>query len=67
MKRYSLNAMSRDEVNLLLYFESRLVDHFGMVNPFQINGDDLTVAHRWKDEGLVTCSCAAIPPHPSMH
>lgn len=48
-----LSAMSRDERTLLLYLETRAVDHGGAVDTHRMNGDDMTTAKEWAESGFI--------------
>lgn len=43
----------RREQSLLLYFETRLVDYVGRVASVQMNGDDMEIAKKLEEEGLL--------------
>lgn len=45
--------MTREEISLLLYLETRSVDHSGRINSQHINSDDLDIIHRWEKEGFI--------------
>ena len=49
-----LSEMSRDERSLLLYFESRAVDHGGLVDARRINDSDFKLAQGWDTQGFVS-------------
>ena len=49
----SLDIMTSDERNLLLYFETRAVDHGGLVDTKHMNREDMEIANKWNDEGFV--------------
>lgn len=44
--------MTKDELSLLLYFETLAVDHRGVVDPARINADDIAIAQRWDKTGF---------------
>lgn len=44
---------TRDERRLLLYLETRIVDHSGRVNAAHMNRDDFEIVKRWDSEGFV--------------
>lgn len=48
-----LADMSKDERSLLLYLETRAVDHGGLVATPQMNADDYAILDRWKESGFV--------------
>lgn len=41
------------EKRLLLYLETRCVDHRGVIDPRQVNDDERDVIERWEDEGYL--------------
>ena len=45
--------MTKDENSLLLYLETRAVDHSGAVAPRHMNAEDFEIAERWNQEGFV--------------
>lgn len=45
--------MTREEINLLLYFETRMVDELGIVNTAKMNEDDFKIAMNWTLEGFI--------------
>lgn len=45
--------MTKDEISLLLYLETRAVDHCGYVRPAQMNATDFEIATRWNQEGFL--------------
>lgn len=45
--------MTKTEISLLLYLETRAVDHAGRINSQHINDDDLNILFKWKEEGFV--------------
>lgn len=47
------SRFTRDERNLLMYLETRLVDHQGLVNELQMNDEDRAIARRWNEEGFL--------------
>ena len=56
----SLDTMTRDERNLLLFFETQAVDHGGLVDLKQrrgqvgiMNKEDFDIAKKWNEEGFV--------------
>jgi len=49
----SLDTMTSDERSLLLYFETRAVDHGGIVDTIHMNKEDMDIAKEWDNEGFV--------------
>ena len=49
----TLEAMTKDERSLLLFFETRAVDHAGKVQTLHINDEDYEIADRWNKEGFI--------------
>lgn len=49
----NIKTMSHDEKSLLLYFETRAVDHTGGVNPLHMNQGDFEIAKQWDESGFV--------------
>jgi len=49
----SLDTMTSDERNLLLYLETRAVDFGGKVDTKHMNKEDMDIAKKWNDEGFV--------------
>ncbi len=45
--------MNRDELNLLLYFETAAVDYGGKLDLRRMNEDDFAIAKRWNDSEYV--------------
>ena len=45
--------MTRDELSLLLYLETRAVDHRGAIDPRHMNDEDFAIAERWNKSGYV--------------
>lgn len=45
--------MSRDELSLLLYLETRVVDHGGSVDALRMSKDDFSKAAQWNAEGYL--------------
>ncbi len=41
------------EKRLLLYLETRCVDHRGVIEPRQVNREERLVIARWEDEGYL--------------
>lgn len=48
-----LKEMNRDERSLLLYLETRVVDHGGLVDTRHMNSDDDAIADKWVDKGFI--------------
>ncbi len=48
-----LETFSKNERSLLLYFESRAVDHSGAVHTQHMNAEDMQLAALWHDNGFV--------------
>ena len=46
--------MTKDQKSLLLYWETRAVDHAGLVLPDHMNEDDFDQACQWNDSGFLT-------------
>ena len=44
---------SREELSLLLFFESRAVDYGGRVNTIHMNEQDMAIAARWTNGGFI--------------
>lgn len=49
----SLDVMNSNERNLLLYLETRAVDHGGLVDAKHMNTEDFDMAEKWNKEGFV--------------
>jgi len=49
----SLDTMTSDERSLLLYLETRAVDHGGLVDTIHMNKEDMDIAKEWDKEGFV--------------
>ena len=47
-------TLNKDERNLLLFFETCLVDHNGKVATRHMNEIDFAIAKKWTDEGFVS-------------
>jgi len=57
--------LSRDEQSLLLFLETCVVDHGGLVNIVHMNGDDFGIAERWAKDGFIQfgrVASATMPP-----
>ena len=48
-----LENMTKTERSLLLYMESRAVDHGGLVHTQHINEEDVEIAKRWSETGFI--------------
>ena len=48
-----MKELTRDEISLLLYLETRAVDNSGKVGIRHMNADDFTIAQDWHNEGFV--------------
>lgn len=48
-----LNNMSRDQRNLLLYFESCSVDYTGKLQSLRMNSIDFAIAKQWDNDGFI--------------
>lgn len=48
-----MDLTTKDERSLLLYLETRAVDHGGRVADANINAEDLAIAERWNAQGYV--------------
>lgn len=46
--------LTRIELSLLLYLESRAVDNSGAVHTQHMNSEDMVIAERWNAEGFVS-------------
>lgn len=46
----SLDTMTSDERSLLLYLETRVVDHGGLVDIIHMNKEDMNIAEKWNKE-----------------
>lgn len=49
-----LADMTNQERSLLLYLESRAVDHGGTVDTRMMNEEEMTTAKQWTEKGFVT-------------
>lgn len=45
--------MNKDEKSLILFFGYCLVDNCGNVRTAHMNNEDMGIAKKWKDEGLI--------------
>lgn len=48
----TLDTMTSDERSLLLYLETRAVDHGGKVDAQHMNKEDFDIAKKWMKKGL---------------
>lgn len=46
-------GFTRDELNLLLYLETCLVDGYGLVDMRKVNADDVRIARAWDATGFI--------------
>jgi len=53
LKTKSLEILTSDERNLLLYLETRAVDHGGKVDAQHMNKEDFDIVQKWNKEGFV--------------
>jgi hypothetical protein len=53
--------MTKDEISLVLFFETCCVDQHGAVDPRAMNEEDYNIAKRWDKEGYIRFGriCAA--------
>lgn len=49
----TLDTMTSDERNLLLYLETRAVDYGGKVDAQHMNKEDFDIVQKWNKEGFV--------------
>lgn len=49
----SLESMSKDERSLMLYLETRAVDHGGRVDTRHMNKEDFDIVKRWNDQKFI--------------
>lgn len=49
----TLNSLTKDERSLLLFLETRAVDHRGRVDTKHMNSEDMAIAAQWHLEGFV--------------
>ncbi len=49
----NIDELSKDERSLLLFFETCVVDHGGLVDVRHMNSDDYTIADTWVKTGFV--------------
>lgn len=45
--------LSKNEMSLLLYFETQAVDYGGTLESVRMNADDFAIAKRWSESGFV--------------
>lgn len=45
--------MTRNELSLLLYCESRAVNHGGTLDAARLNNDEFEILRRWVDRGFI--------------
>lgn len=57
----TMKHFNKDEQNLLMYFESQIVDNDGEVAGARMNEDDFGIAKKWNKEGFI--SFERIPFH----
>ncbi len=48
-----MKELTRDEISLLLYLETRAVDHGGLIDHRQMNTEDFANARRWNELGFI--------------
>lgn len=53
MEQPARPELTREETSLLMYLETRAVDHGGMVDPRRMNARDFEIIDGWKAEGFV--------------
>jgi hypothetical protein len=63
----NLNDMSKCEKSLLLYLETRAVDHGGLVCTQHMNSEDMATAKRWSESGFVRFGRLAADCLPGRH
>lgn len=56
-----INTLTKDEKNLLLYFEDCLVNQSGYVCGVRMNKDDFEIAKKWNEEKFILFG--RIPAH----
>ena len=49
----NLATMSKDEKSLLLFLETRAVDHAGKIQTVHMNEDDFKIAERWNKKAFI--------------
>jgi|TARA_Y100000310_G_scaffold213229_1_gene214132 hypothetical protein len=45
--------LNKDQLSLLLYLETRLVDHSGRVDARHMNREDIECAEKWNSSGFI--------------
>jgi hypothetical protein len=45
--------LTRNELSLLLYFETQATDYGGTLESCRMNADDMQIARRWNETGFV--------------
>lgn len=53
LESITLENMTRDERNLLLYFETRMVDYSGTIDSAHVNASDIEIAQKWNEIGFI--------------
>ena len=48
--------MTKDETNLIMFLETQIVDHAGLVFGASMNAADFKIAKRWTKEGFIEFS-----------
>ena len=48
-----MKKLNRTEASLLLYLETREVDHIGVVDTAHMNDEDMTIAKEWNKKGYI--------------
>ncbi len=48
-----MKGMTKEERALLLYLETRVVDHNGLIDARNMSHEDFEIAKRWDEEGFV--------------
>lgn len=48
------STLTRQELSLLLYLETRAVDHSGRVDSVHMNAEDFGIVERWNNDGFVS-------------
>ena len=51
-KRMTYNPADKDHASLLMYFETCVVDHGGLVDGRRMNADDFATAKLWCESGF---------------
>lgn len=47
------SPLTRDEISQLLYLETRVVDHLGLIDARQMNSTDFEISQRWNEQGFI--------------